>query len=100
MMQGPAEPPETIIRPPTGWQLINVAELWNFRDLLIREMPQCVVMLGAPWICFAEMRTQHLGADAQFLCDLARGESLAQEPDDFQLPVTEFFQDGASLEFL
>src|SRR5580700_1043706 len=35
MMQGPAEPPETIIRPPTGWQLINVAELWHFRDLLV-----------------------------------------------------------------
>jgi lipopolysaccharide transport system permease protein len=31
----PAElPPETVIRPPTGWQLINFAELWHFRDLL------------------------------------------------------------------
>jgi lipopolysaccharide transport system permease protein len=36
MMQGPAEPPETILRPPTGWQLINVAELWHFRDLLFQ----------------------------------------------------------------
>jgi lipopolysaccharide transport system permease protein len=31
-------PPEaavtTVIRPPTGWQLINFAELWQFRDLL------------------------------------------------------------------
>jgi len=31
-------PPEaaatTIIRPPTGWQLINFGELWHFRDLL------------------------------------------------------------------
>ena len=26
--------PETVIRPPTGWQLINFAELWRFRDLL------------------------------------------------------------------
>src|SRR5207245_1133541 len=33
MMQTP-EPPETVIRPPTGWQLINFAELWHFRDLL------------------------------------------------------------------
>ncbi len=35
--QGP-EPTDdaalTVIRPPTGWQLINVAELWQFRDLL------------------------------------------------------------------
>lgn len=28
------EPAETVIRPPTGWQLINFAELWQFRDLL------------------------------------------------------------------
>jgi lipopolysaccharide transport system permease protein len=28
------EPAETVIRPPTGWQLINFAELWHFRDLL------------------------------------------------------------------
>lgn len=31
-------PPEatamTVIRPPVGWQLINFAELWHFRDLL------------------------------------------------------------------
>ncbi len=26
--------PTTVIRPPTGWQLINFAELWHFRDLL------------------------------------------------------------------
>src|SRR6185436_16182021 len=24
----------TVIRPPQGWQLINVAELWKFRELL------------------------------------------------------------------
>jgi lipopolysaccharide transport system permease protein len=26
--------PTSVIRPPTGWQLINFAELWHFRDLL------------------------------------------------------------------
>jgi lipopolysaccharide transport system permease protein len=29
-----ADVPVTIIRPPTGWQLINVRELWRFRELL------------------------------------------------------------------
>src|ERR1700726_4049998 len=29
-----ADAPTTLIRPPTGWQLINFAELWHFRDLL------------------------------------------------------------------
>jgi lipopolysaccharide transport system permease protein len=33
MATGP-EPQENVIRPPTGWQLINFAELWHFRDLL------------------------------------------------------------------
>lgn len=33
MTTGP-EPLETVIRPPSGWQLINFAELWHFRDLL------------------------------------------------------------------
>ena len=33
MMQE-TEPAETVIRPPTGWQLINFAELWHFRDLV------------------------------------------------------------------
>jgi lipopolysaccharide transport system permease protein len=28
------EPPVTEIRPPSGWQLVNVRELWQFRDLL------------------------------------------------------------------
>lgn len=27
-------PPETVLRPPRGWQLINLRELWQFRDLL------------------------------------------------------------------
>ncbi len=29
-----AEPAVTEIRPPSGWQLVNVRELWQFRDLL------------------------------------------------------------------
>ncbi|MBI2805106.1 MAG: ABC transporter permease [Planctomycetes bacterium] len=29
-----AVPAVTVIRPPRGWQLINFAELWHFRDLL------------------------------------------------------------------
>ena len=29
-----AEPTVTEIRPPSGWQLVNVRELWQFRDLL------------------------------------------------------------------
>src|SRR5688500_4175116 len=27
-------PPLTVLKPPTGWQLINFRELWHFRDLL------------------------------------------------------------------
>jgi lipopolysaccharide transport system permease protein len=30
----PARPSETIIRPPTGWNLVNVQELWRYRELL------------------------------------------------------------------
>lgn len=33
-MASASELPETVIRPPSGWQLINFAELWQFRDLL------------------------------------------------------------------
>ncbi|SIN67611.1 lipopolysaccharide transport system permease protein [Singulisphaera sp. GP187] len=29
-----AEAPVTVIEPPSGWQLINVRELWQFRELL------------------------------------------------------------------
>jgi lipopolysaccharide transport system permease protein len=29
-----AEPPETMIVPPRGWQPINVRELWHFRELI------------------------------------------------------------------
>src|SRR5882724_9536586 len=28
------EPPLTVIEPPRGWQLVNVAELWRFRELI------------------------------------------------------------------
>src|SRR5437764_15263278 len=31
----PPEQPETVIRPPSGWQLINFRELWQFRELLL-----------------------------------------------------------------
>src|SRR5690606_34125041 len=29
-----AQPYVTVIAPPSGWQLINVSELWKFRELL------------------------------------------------------------------
>ena len=32
--QSESAAPTTVIRPPAGWQLINFAELWQFRDLL------------------------------------------------------------------
>ena len=31
---GPGGPPETVIRPPRGWQVVNVGELWRHRELL------------------------------------------------------------------
>jgi lipopolysaccharide transport system permease protein len=31
---GPAPPPETVIRPPRGWEGVNAAELWRFRELV------------------------------------------------------------------
>jgi len=34
MTTAPDPAPTSVIRPPTGWQLINFAELWHFRDLL------------------------------------------------------------------
>src|SRR5438128_108537 len=34
--EGPAaEPPLTRVRPPRGWQPVNVAELWRARELLL-----------------------------------------------------------------
>src|SRR5438105_2405708 len=50
-----AEPPITIIGPPRGWQLINVRELWQFRDLLYFLAWRDVkvrykqTLLGAAW---------------------------------------------------
>jgi len=47
--------PATIIVPPQGWQLINVAELWKFRELLVFFIWRDVkvrykqTLLGAAW---------------------------------------------------
>lgn len=30
----PPEQPETVIRPPRGWQLVDLAELWRYRELI------------------------------------------------------------------
>jgi lipopolysaccharide transport system permease protein len=49
------EPPLTVIRPPRGWQLINLRELWQFRDLLYFLTWRDVkvrykqTLLGAAW---------------------------------------------------
>jgi len=58
-MQSPAEPetapPETLIRPPTGWQPINWAELWRFRELILIlawrdiKVRYKQTVLGAAW---------------------------------------------------
>jgi lipopolysaccharide transport system permease protein len=50
-----AEPAETLIRPATSWQLINVRELWRFRELLYYLTWRDVkvrykqTLLGAAW---------------------------------------------------
>src|SRR6478609_52648 len=50
-----AEPAETFIRPATGWQLLNVRELWRFRELLFFLTWRDVkvrykqTLLGAAW---------------------------------------------------
>src|SRR2546423_12499320 len=31
---GAAAPPQTVIEPPSGWQPVNVRELWQYRELL------------------------------------------------------------------
>src|SRR4051794_9033194 len=49
------DPVVTAIRPPTGWQLINFRELWQFRDLLYFLTWRDVkvrykqTLLGASW---------------------------------------------------
>src|SRR5580765_8492329 len=54
--QWPAAPTHvTIIQPPSGWQLIDVAELWRFRELLCFLIWRDVkvrykqTVLGAAW---------------------------------------------------
>lgn len=48
-------PPPTVLRPPTGWQLINFRELWQFRDLLFFltwrdiQVRYKQTLLGALW---------------------------------------------------
>jgi lipopolysaccharide transport system permease protein len=50
-----ATPPLTVIEPPRGWQLINAAELWRFRELLFFLIWRDVkvrykqTLLGAAW---------------------------------------------------
>lgn len=47
--------PRTVIEPPRGWQLINVAELWQFRELLLflvwrdLKVRYKQTLLGAAW---------------------------------------------------
>src|SRR5688572_20687282 len=49
------ELPITLLQPPRGWQLINVAELWKFRELLAFLVWRDVkvrykqTLLGAAW---------------------------------------------------
>jgi lipopolysaccharide transport system permease protein len=51
----PAGRPLTVIRPPTGWQLINARELWRFRELVYFLTWRDVkvrykqTLLGAAW---------------------------------------------------
>ena len=51
----PPARPRTVIRPPTGWQLLNLRELWEFRDLLYFLVWRDVkvrykqTLLGAAW---------------------------------------------------
>jgi lipopolysaccharide transport system permease protein len=51
----PAHPAKTVIEPPRGWQLINVRELWQFRELMYFLTWRDVkvrykqTLLGAAW---------------------------------------------------
>src|SRR5205823_653990 len=53
--EGAAAPAVTVIQPPRGWQLINVRELWQFRELLYFLAWRDVkvrykqTLLGAAW---------------------------------------------------
>jgi lipopolysaccharide transport system permease protein len=50
-----APPPPTVIRPPRGWQFINIRELWDSRELLAHLIWRDVkvrykqTLLGAAW---------------------------------------------------
>src|SRR5947209_17818322 len=52
---GPAPAAPTVIRPPRGWQLLDLRELWQFRDLLYFLIWRDVkvrykqTVLGAAW---------------------------------------------------
>lgn len=56
-VETPASPdqPVTVIRPPSGWQLVNVRELWRFRELIYFLTWRDVkvrykqTLLGAAW---------------------------------------------------
>src|SRR6516225_5177183 len=71
---GPELPPAVFLRPRRGWQMINFAELWHFRDLLYFLIWRDVkvrykqTVLGVAWavlqpglmmviftICFSQM---------------------------------------------
>src|SRR4029079_13496995 len=49
------KPPQTVIEPPHGWELINVRELWGYRELLFFLCWRDVkvrykqTVLGAAW---------------------------------------------------
>jgi lipopolysaccharide transport system permease protein len=51
----PEDRPVTVIRPPRGWQLVNVRELWEFRELIFFLIWRDVkvrykqTLLGAAW---------------------------------------------------
>jgi lipopolysaccharide transport system permease protein len=55
LSQEPAAVPSTVIRPAKGWQLINVRELWQFRELLCFltwrdiKVRYKQTLLGAAW---------------------------------------------------
>ncbi len=52
---GVAIRPQTVLEPPRGWQLINVGELWEFRELLVFLIWRDIkvrykqTLLGAAW---------------------------------------------------
>jgi lipopolysaccharide transport system permease protein len=59
----PAEPPETVIEPRRGWQLVSLAELWRFRELLVIltwrdiKVRYKQTVLGAAWAVLQPLAT-------------------------------------------